>query len=117
MDYSISKKISLKASASKPLAKIPPKYKTFGLDPAIRLYAIEDGYEAEKGEEAEILIIYNSSLAASKKNLGKRRFPYIYTFNHEGTIVINAMRDLTFGVFEHLDSISLIDMCKRLAYT
>ena len=32
-------------------------------------------------------------------------------------MVINAMRDLIVGVFEHLDIISLTDMEKRIAYT
>ena len=31
-------------------------------------------------------------------------------------MVINAMRDLTIGVFEHLDIISPTDVGKRLAY-
>ena len=32
-------------------------------------------------------------------------------------MVINAIRDLTFGVFGHLDIISPTDVDKRLAYT
>ena len=62
----ISKKISAKASAAKPLGKPSPGDKTFGIDTGILFYAIEDGDETEEGEETEILVIYDSSLAASK---------------------------------------------------
>ena len=57
MDKIISKKISVKDSASKPLGKTPPGDKTFGIDPDIRFYAIEDGYEKEKREEVQILVV------------------------------------------------------------
>ena len=57
MDKTISKKISVKASAAKPLGKPLPGNKTFGVDLAIHLYAIEDGNETEKVEEAEILVV------------------------------------------------------------
>ena len=53
---------------------------------------------------------------ASKQNLVKRQFPYIDTFDQEEPVVINAMRDLTVGVFEHLDITSPMDVEKRLAY-
>ena len=98
----ISKKISVKASESKPLGKPPPGDKTFGIDTDIRFCAIEYGDETEEGEESEILVVYDSSLAGSKQNLVKRKFPYIDTFNHEVPVVISAMRDLTVGVFDHL---------------
>ena len=81
------------------------------------LYAIEDGDDTEEGQEAEILVINDSSLAAYKQNLGKRKFPYIDMFNHEGPKVISAMRDLTAGVFEHLEITSPMDVDKSLAYT
>ena len=105
MAKTISKKISVKASTAKPLGKPPPGDKTCGIEPDIRFYEIEDGDETEKGEESEILVVYDSSLAASKKNLVKRQFPYIDTFDHEGPVVINTMRNLTVGVFEHLEII------------
>ena len=54
---------------------------------------------------------------ASKKNLLKRKFPYINTFDHNGPVVISAMRDLTVGVFENLDVTSTMDVEKRLAST
>ena len=53
---------------------------------------------------------------ASKQNLVKRQFPYIDTFDHEEPVVINAMRDLTVGVFEHLDITSPMDVETNLAY-
>ena len=102
MAKSISKKSSVKASAAKPLGKPPTGDKTFGIEPAIRFYGIEDGDNNEKGEEAEILVVYDSSLAASKQNIVKRQFPYINTFDHEGPVVINTMCALTVGMFEHL---------------
>ena len=49
--------------------------KSFGLDPSIRFYDLEDGYETEKEEEeAEILIVYDSSLAASKQTSSRGSF-------------------------------------------
>ena len=39
---------------------------------------------------------------ATKQNLVKRNFPYINTFDHQGSIVVCAMHDLTVGVFEHI---------------
>ena len=50
MAKTISKKISVKASSSKTLGKPLPGDKTLGIEPAICLYAIEDG---DKTEEAE----------------------------------------------------------------
>ena len=53
---------------------------------------------------------------ASKQKLVKRQFPYIDTPDHEGLIVINAMRNLTVIVFDHLETILPTDVDKRLAY-
>ena len=79
----ISKTISVKDSTSKPLGKPPPGDKTCGIEPTIRFYELENVDDTEKGEEAEILVIYYSSLAAYKQNLVNRQYPYIDTFNHE----------------------------------
>ena len=52
--------------------------------------------------------------------IGKRHISlvsYINTFDHEGTVVINVMRDLTAGVFEHLEIILPTDVDKRPACT
>ena len=49
MAKTISKKISVKASASKPSWKSPPGDKNFGIEPEIRFYAIEDGDKTEEG--------------------------------------------------------------------
>ena len=92
-----------------------PRDKTLGLDPAIRLYAIEDSGYTEKVEEAEILVFCNSSLESSKKNLVKSKFPYIDTFDHEGPAFISGMRDITVGVFDCLNITSPMDVYKRLA--
>ena len=70
----IGKKISVKASASKPPGKPPPGDKNLGLDTPTCFYAIEDGDETEEGEEAEIFVIYDSSLVASKQNHVKKKF-------------------------------------------
>ena len=91
----ISKKISVKASESNPLGKPPPWDKTFGIDREIRFCAIEYDDETEEGEESEILVVYDSSLAGSNQNFVNRQFPYIDMFDHEGPVVINAMRDST----------------------
>ena len=53
----------------------------------------------------------------SNKYLVKRKFPYIDTFNHEGPKVISVMRNLTTGVFEHLEITSHMDVDQRVAYT
>ena len=103
MEKTLSKKISVKASAAKPLGKPPPGGETLGIEPVVRFHAIEYCDKTEEGEEAEILVIYDSSLAASKQNLVKRKFPYIDTFDHEGPTVVGALYDLTVGVFEHLE--------------
>ena len=42
MANTISKKIYIKASASKPLGKPPPGYKNLGIETAICFYDIED---------------------------------------------------------------------------
>ena len=57
MANTIRKEISVEASAVKPSGKPPHENKTFGLEPGICFYAIEDCYETEKGEETEILFI------------------------------------------------------------
>ena len=61
--------------------------------------------------------MYDSSLAESKQNFIKRQFPYIYTFDHEGPVVINEMCNLTVGVFDNLEIILPTDVDTRLAYT
>ena len=38
-------------------------------------------------------------------------------FNHEGPAVVSTMRDLTVGVFEHLETTSPMGTDKRVAYT
>ena len=84
------------------MGKPPTGDKTLGIEPAICFYSIEDGDETEEGEEVEILVVYDSSLAASKQILVMRKFPYIDTFDHEGPAVISSMLNLTVVVFEHL---------------
>ena len=63
---------------------------------------LEDGDDTAEVEEAEILFVHDSSLAVYNNNLIHREFPYINMFNHEVLAVVNAMRDLTSRVFEHL---------------
>ena len=45
MGKTTSKKISVKASTDKPLGNPPPGYKTLGIEPETRFYAIEDSDE------------------------------------------------------------------------
>ena len=75
--------------------------KTLGLGPDIRFYEIEDDEKTEEGEEAEILVIHDSSLAASKKNT-KRDSPYINIFDYKITSMIHKMKNLSAGVFKNL---------------
>ena len=117
MAKTISKKISAKASVANPFGKTMPGDKIFILETEICFYAIEDGDETEEGEDAEILVVYDSILAVSKQNPVKRKFPNIDTFDHEGPVFISAMHDLTVGVFDHLKITSPMDVEKRLAYT
>ena len=111
-----SKKISVKASAAKPLEKPLPRDKTLVIDPEIFLYDIEDGGETEDGEESEILVIQDWSFAASKQNLAKRNFSYINMLNCEGPAVVNTVFDLTSGVFRHLYINYPMDVDQRVAY-
>ena len=56
MTKTISKKSSVKASTAKtldkPSGKPPPGDKTFGIEPAISFYVIEDSDDTEEGEES-----------------------------------------------------------------
>ena len=117
MAKTISKNIYVKDSEVNPSSNTPLRDKTFGFDPYIRFYALEDVDETEKGEEAEIFVVYDSRFTASRQNLVKRHFPYINMFYHEGPIVINSMRYLTIRVFDHLEITSPMDVKKSLAYT
>ena len=117
IEKTISKKISVKASATKPSGNHPPRYKTLEIEQKIRFYAKEYGDDTGEGEEVEILIVYDSSLVASKQNLVNRKFTYIYTFDNGGQAGINAMRNITVGVFEHLETTSPIDVDKMISYT
>ena len=117
MAKTIIKKSSVKASASKPLGKPPTGYKTLGIDLSIHLHDIKYVDDTEEVEESEILFIYTSILAASKQNLVKKKFPYIKTFDYEGPTVLSSMRNLTGGVFDHLDITSHMGVYKSLAYT
>ena len=54
---------------------------------------------------------------ATKKNLIKREFPYINTFDHDGPAVIIAMRDLMVVVFEQIEITSKMNVDKRIKYT
>ena len=49
MANTVSKKSSLEDSAANNPDKPPPGDKTLGLEPEIRLYAVEDGDETKEG--------------------------------------------------------------------
>ena len=117
MAKTISKKISVKASAENPLGKPTPWVKNLGIDPDIRCYTIEDGDETAEGEEVEIFFFHDSNLAVFKQNLVKRKLPYINTFDHEGPAVVSVMRSITVRMFEHLVITYPMDIDQRLAYT
>ena len=69
MVKTISKKISVKASAAKPFGKPLPGDKTSELDPDIRFYAIEYGYETEEVEQAETFFFTTQALRRLSKTL------------------------------------------------
>ena len=100
---SSSNRNSAKASTAKPLVKPPPGNKYIVLEPAIRVYEIYDSDNTKKVKYAEILGIQDKRLVTTKQNLTKRKFPYINTFNHKVPAVACVMRNLTIGVFEHLE--------------
>ena len=107
----------IKDSTTKPDGKPPPINKRLWVDPSIHFYEIEDGDNNEEGEEAEILVIHYSSLTVSKQDLVKRKFPWINPFDHEIPDVINAMHNITVGVFKHLEIASKIYPDQRVNYT
>ena len=104
---------TVKASTTKPNGKPQSVDKLLGIEPDIRFYEIED---VEKGKEAEILVIHDLRLVETKKNIIKRKFPYIDTFNHRRPDVVRMMRDLPIEVFEHLEKISPLDVDKGIKY-
>ena len=106
----------MKASIANPLGKPTPGDKYFGLETYIRFYGIEDGYETEEREDAEIPIIQDKRLPATKQNLAKRKFPYIDTLDHMGPALVCAMHDLTSRVFEYLEITSTMVVDKRVNY-
>ena len=110
----ISKKITVNASAAKPLGKPPPRDKTLGIEPDIHSYNIEGGDENVEGEESEILVVHGSNLAVSKQNFITRKFPYIDTFDHEGPAVLIAIYDLNSEVFENIELTSPMKCTKGL---
>ena len=56
-------------------------------------------------------------IAATKKNFVKRKFPYIDTFDNQGTTMVHVMHNVAVGVFEHLDTTYPMDVDKRIEYT
>ena len=90
---------TVKASTAKPNGKPPPRSKSLGIEPAILFYEIEGGDKTDKLEESEVLIMHDKSLVTTKKNLVKRKFPYINMFDHHGPDLVFAMRNLTVGFF------------------
>ena len=116
MERSIRKRNSVTASTNKPFGKPLPMDKTIGLETSIGLYEIEEGDKTEEGEDAEILIIHDKILAATKQKVFKRKFPYINMFNHQGLAVVCVMLNLTSGVFEHLETTAHMYVYKRVNY-
>ena len=102
MARSISKRNPENVPTANPQYIPPYGDESLSLDPAIRLYKIEDGDRAEEGKDTEILIIQDISLPATNQKLVKRKFLYIDTFDHMGPAVVRTMCNLTSRVFEHL---------------
>ena len=74
MEKTTSKKRSAKDSEANPSGKPLPGDRTHGIDLEICFYSIQDGYDTQELQEAQILVVYGSSLAVSKQNLVKRKF-------------------------------------------
>ena len=90
---------TIKVSTAKLNGKPPPGGKYPGIEPDIHFYEIEDGDNTEDEEESEILVIHELSLATSKQNIIKIKFPYIYVFGHQGLAVVRAMQYLIVRLF------------------
>ena len=58
---------TVKASTSNLDGKPPPRDKTLGVEPEICSYKIEDGDKTEEVEEAEIIVVNNSSPTIHKQ--------------------------------------------------
>ena len=89
---------TVKASTTKHKDKPRPGNKSIQIDPYICFYETEEDDKTKEVEEAKILVIHDSSLSAYKKNLLKRKFPYINKFDHDGLSGVGAMYDLTIRV-------------------
>ena len=44
-------------------------------------------------------------------------FPYINMFDHEASSIISTIRNLTVGVFEHIEITSIMDVDRSIKYT
>ena len=94
MTRTVSKINAVKVSTDKPSDKPLLGDISFGIDPAIRFYGLEDGDKTEEVEDVEILIIQYKILAATKQNIFKRNLPYINMFGHQGPEVVHVMCNL-----------------------
>ena len=74
MERTISLK-TVKALAANPNVKLLPGDKTHRLERAILFYEIKNSDHTEEVEESKNLVIPYSSLAASKKDFVKIKFP------------------------------------------
>ena len=61
--------------------------------------------------------MHDKSLASTKQNLVKSKFPFINMFNHQLLTVVHAVCNLTVGVFEHLEITSSMDFGQSIGYT
>ena len=59
----------------------------------------------------------NFSLVETNQNLVNRNFLHINMFYYEGPSVVNTMRDLTVGIFKHMNITAKTDIDKRVKNT
>ena len=74
MAKTISKKSSVKASSEKPSGKPLPGDKTFGIEPDIRFYAIEDRDNTENEKKQKSLLLTTQALRHISKTLSRGIF-------------------------------------------
>ena len=79
----MARTISMKMKTATSNGSPPPKDKTLVFEPDIRFYEIEDGDNTDSEEESEILIMRDKSLTVTRKQIIKRKSPYINTFYHK----------------------------------
>ena len=70
----------------------------------------------KKDNNPKSLLFMTQPLRQLRKTIVRKKLPPINTFNNQGPTVVNLMRDLTVGIFEHLDITAKTDVDKSVKY-